>query len=36
MDLTEIVWGGVDWSHLAQDLEQWRALVNKIMNHPVL
>jgi hypothetical protein len=31
MDLKEI-WEGVDWLHLAQDLEQWRALVNTVMN----
>jgi hypothetical protein len=32
MDLREIVWGGVDWIELAQDRNQWRALVNTVMN----
>jgi hypothetical protein len=30
MDLREIVWGDVDWIDLAQDREQWRALVNTV------
>jgi hypothetical protein len=32
MDLTEIQWRGVDWIHLTQDMNQWRALVNTVMN----
>jgi hypothetical protein len=32
MDLTEIGWGGIDWIDLAQDSNQWRALVNMVMN----
>jgi hypothetical protein len=32
LDLTEIGWDGVDWIELAQDREQWRALVNTVMN----
>jgi hypothetical protein len=24
--------GGVDWTDLAQDRDQWRALVNMVMN----
>jgi hypothetical protein len=32
MDLTEIGWDGVDWIELAQDMDQWRALVNMVMN----
>jgi hypothetical protein len=28
MDLREIEWGVMDWIHLAEDREQWRALVN--------
>jgi hypothetical protein len=28
----EIGWKGMDWIHLAQDKEQWRALVNTVMN----
>jgi hypothetical protein len=25
-------WEGVDWIHLAQDRDQWQALVNTVMN----
>jgi hypothetical protein len=32
MDLREIEWGGVDWIDMAQDMDQWRALVNAVMN----
>jgi hypothetical protein len=32
MDLGVIEWGGVDWIDLAQDRDQWRALVNTEMN----
>jgi hypothetical protein len=32
MDLREIRWDGVDWIKLAQDRDQWRALVNTVMN----
>jgi hypothetical protein len=32
MDLRDIGWEGVDWLHLAQDRNQWRALVNTVMN----
>jgi hypothetical protein len=32
MDLREIGWGGMDWIDLAQGREQWRALVNTVMN----
>jgi hypothetical protein len=28
MDLREIGWGGVDWIDLAQDKDEWRALVS--------
>jgi len=31
-DVREIWWKSCDWVHLAQDREQWRALVNAIMN----
>jgi hypothetical protein len=33
MDLREIGWDGMDWiEDLAQDIDQWRALVNMVMN----
>jgi hypothetical protein len=32
MDLREIGWDGVDWIEMAQDRNQWRALVNTVMN----
>jgi hypothetical protein len=28
--------GGVEWIHLAQDRERWRAVVNAVMNLRVL
>jgi hypothetical protein len=31
MDLLEIGWGGVDWIGVAQDGDNWRALVNAFM-----
>jgi hypothetical protein len=30
--LKEIGWQGVDWIRLAQNRDQWRALVNTVMN----
>jgi hypothetical protein len=36
MDLGEIRWGGVEWSHLAQDRDRWQAVVNAVMNPRVL
>jgi hypothetical protein len=35
MDLRERRWGGMDWIDLAQDRDQWRVLVNTVMNHGV-
>jgi hypothetical protein len=32
MDLREIKWNGVDWFDMAQDSDQWRALVNTVLN----
>jgi hypothetical protein len=32
IDVTEIGWDGMDWIDLAQDRDQWRALVKTIMN----
>jgi hypothetical protein len=31
MDLREIGWGDVNWMNLAQDRDQWRALVSTII-----
>jgi hypothetical protein len=30
--LRDMGWGGVDWIDLAQDRDQWKALVNTVMN----
>jgi hypothetical protein len=32
VNLGEIGFGDVDWIHLAQDRDRWRALVNTVMN----
>jgi hypothetical protein len=32
MDLTEIGWEVVDWTHLDKARDQWQALVNTVMN----
>jgi hypothetical protein len=32
MNLQKIDWVGLDWTHLAQDRDRWRALVNTVMN----
>jgi hypothetical protein len=34
--LRELGWESVDWIHLAQDSNQWRVLVNSILNLRVL
>jgi hypothetical protein len=31
MVMTEIRWGGVDWIDLAEDRNQWKALVNTVI-----
>jgi hypothetical protein len=36
MDLREIGWDGMDWIDQAQNRDQWRALVNTVMNLRVL
>jgi hypothetical protein len=32
MDLRELGWDGVDWIDLAEDRDQWKDLVNTVMN----
>jgi hypothetical protein len=32
MDLTEIGWGSLDWIHMGQDRDHWKASVNMVMN----
>jgi hypothetical protein len=32
VNLREIGWGGMDWIHLADDRDEWRASVNIVMN----
>jgi hypothetical protein len=32
INLIDIGWDGLDWINLAQDKDQWRALVNTVMN----
>jgi hypothetical protein len=36
IDLREMVGGDVEWIHLAQDRDHWRAVVNALMNLRVL
>jgi hypothetical protein len=36
IDLGDIEWAGIDWIDMAQDMDQWRARVNTIMNLRVL
>jgi hypothetical protein len=31
IDLREIRWDGMDWIHLAQNRDQWRAFVDTVM-----
>jgi hypothetical protein len=35
MDVREIRWDGMDWIDVAQDSDQWRALVNTVTNFRV-
>jgi hypothetical protein len=35
MDHREMGLGGIDWFDLAQDSDQWRGLVNTVMNFQV-
>jgi hypothetical protein len=32
MDVREVVWDGMEWIELAQVRDQWRVLVNTVMN----
>jgi hypothetical protein len=32
MDLREMEWDGMDWIDLAHDRDQWRSLVNTVIN----
>jgi hypothetical protein len=32
MNLGEIRWDGMDWIDLAQDKDQWKVLVNTVIN----
>jgi hypothetical protein len=32
MDLTKVGWEAGDWIHVAQDRDQWQALVNTVLN----
>jgi hypothetical protein len=32
IDLREIGWDGLDWIDMAHDRDQWRALVNTVLN----
>jgi hypothetical protein len=32
IDLREIGWYGIEWIDLAEDRDQWRALVNTVIN----
>jgi hypothetical protein len=34
MDLREIIWNGIIWIEVAKDRDQWKALVNTVMNLP--
>jgi len=34
--IQQVGWEGVDWMHLAQGMDMWRALVNTVMNLQVL
>jgi hypothetical protein len=35
IDLRKIEWDGMDWIDLAQDRDQWKALVNAVINFRV-
>jgi hypothetical protein len=35
IDLREIGWNDMEWINLVQDMDQWRVLVNMVMNFQV-
>jgi hypothetical protein len=35
MDIKEIKWEDVDWILLAEDGDQWRVVMNTVMNHRI-
>jgi hypothetical protein len=35
MDLREVGWDSVNWIDMAQDRDQWRVLVNTVLNFRV-
>jgi hypothetical protein len=35
MDFKGVGWEGVNWMHLSQDRDQWRAVVNMVVDLPV-
>ena len=35
MDLMEVGWGGIDWIALAQDRDNWRAVLNEALKFRV-
>jgi hypothetical protein len=32
MDLIQVRWEGVEWTHLSQNRDQWQALVDTVMD----
>jgi hypothetical protein len=36
VDFSERGWGGMDWIDVAQDRDQWRAVVSTVLNLRVL
>jgi hypothetical protein len=35
IDVREVGWEGVDWTCLARHMDNWRAVMNRILNHQV-
>jgi hypothetical protein len=36
MDMREVGWSDMDWVYLTQYRDQWRGILNKIMNFQIL